>query len=200
MVFSDKERKAKNKARQQTPEYKAQAKARDQTPEYKAKAKARRERPENIAKKKKRESSPEYKAKAKEYNTSPEGKAKAKERQSRPENKAKAKKSKDESRLKILQTYSKRLSNSNIPCCKCCGENFHVDFLAVDHIAGKKQMDSEPELVKLGYSSKLHPDSLQIWIIKNDFPPYFQILCHNCNTAKGLKDNNNQCPMANKTH
>ena len=50
-------------------------------------------------------------------------------------------------RLNILSHYSKHISNSNIPCCNCCGENSHVDFLAIDHIAGKNQMDSEPKLI-----------------------------------------------------
>ena len=82
----------------------------------------------------------ERKAKQKEYSLKPEVIAKRKE-----ENRVK--------RVKVLQCYSKRLSKSNIPCCNCCGENFHIDFLAIDHKAGKKQMDSESELLKLGYSS-----------------------------------------------
>lgn len=55
-------------------------------------------------------------------------------------------------------------------------------------------MDSEPELVKLGYSSKLDSHELNHWIIRNDFPDGFQVLCHNCNFAKGKKGNNNMCP------
>ena len=97
-------------------------------------------------------------------------------------------------RLNILLHYSKYISNSNIPCCNCCGENFHVDFLAIDHIRGSKQMDLEPELKKLKYSSKLRNQNLHRWILKNDFPDGFQILCTNCNFAKGMKKNNNQCP------
>ena len=89
-------------------------------------------------------------------------------------------------RLKVLQTYSKRLSNSDIPCCWCCGEKSHIGFLAIDHIAGKKQMDSEPKLVELGYSSSFVSGTLLTWIIKNNFPKGFQILCHNCNQAKGF--------------
>ena len=108
--------------------------------------------------------------------------------------KAKEKERRDDRRLKILQYYSKQLSKSNIPCCRCCGENFHINFLAVDHIAGKKEMDSEPELVELGYSSSWNTTELLKWIIKNNFPKGFQILCHNCNYAKGMKGNNNKCP------
>ena len=115
-----------------------------------------------------------------------ERKAKAKEYRDRPENKAKFKEYRDSIRLKILQYYSKRLSKSNIPCCRCCGENSHIEFLAIDHIAGKKEMDSEPELLKLGYSSSKRGQVLHKWVIENNFPKGFQILCHNCNSAKGF--------------
>ena len=48
-------------------------------------------------------------------------------------------------------------------------------------------MDSDPELVKLGYSSELG-SAYQVvrWITKNNSPKGFQILCHNCNMAKGF--------------
>ena len=141
----------------------------------------------------------ERKARKKEYNTrsdvraknkarfqTPEFKAKVKARQEIPENKAKVKNAKEYTRLKVLQYYSKLLSKSDIPCCNCCKTNNHIAFLAIDHIAGKKQMDSEPELVKLGYSSKFASDRLVLWIKKNNYPHGFQILCHNCNMAKGF--------------
>jgi len=102
-----------------------------------------------------------------------------------------------ENRLKVLQYYSKRLSKSNIPCCHCCGLNSHIEFLTVDHIAGRQEMDSEPELKKLKYMSKLSGTALVIWIIKNNFPKGFQILCHNCNQTKGYYG---QCPLENKPH
>ena len=102
-----------------------------------------------------------------------------------------------ENRLKVLQYYSKRLSKSNIPCCNCCGLNSHIEFLTVDHIVGRQEMDSEPELKKLKYMSKLSGTALVIWIIKNNFPKGFQILCHNCNQTKGYYG---QCPLENKPH
>ena len=102
-----------------------------------------------------------------------------------------------ENRLKVLQYYSKRLSKSNIPCCNCCGLNSHIEFLTVDHIAGRQEMDSEPELKKLKYMSKLSGTALVIWIIKNNFPKGFQILCHNCNQTKGYYG---KCPLENKQH
>ena len=38
------------------------------------------------------------------------------------------------------------------------------------------------------------------WLVRNDFPEGFQILCHNCNTAKRTPKNNYECPMKNKPH
>ena len=144
--------------------------------------------------KKEYSSRPEVKEKAKEYQHTPKRKEYRKEYKKKPHVKSKAKNLYDDKRLLILQTYSKLHSNSNIPCCNCCGENSHVDFLALDHILGRKEMESIPELMELGYSSEFHPAQLTDWIIKNNFPEGFQILCVNCNFAKGMKKNNNQCP------
>ena len=80
-----------------------------------------------------------------------------------------------------------------MPCCRCCGLNDHIEFLSLDHIAGRKEMDSESELVELGYSSELGTQPLQIWIKKNNFPKGFQVLCMNCNFAKG-HSKDNKCP------
>jgi len=140
---------------------------------------------------------PERKAYSKKYEQTPERKARKKERNSKPEYMAKLKDKRENKRLRALQHYSKLLSKSDIPCCNCCGLNSYVEFLAIDHIAGKKEMDSEPELVKLGYSSKKQTYSLLTWIIDNNFPKGFQILCHNCNSAKGFYG---KCPLENKPH
>ena len=192
------EYKAQKKEYDSRPEVKARKKILKGSPEYKAKAKVYSQKPEVKAKAKKYAQSFEAKEKVKEYLARPEVKAKTKARQSQPEYRKKLSKIRKDIRLKVLQHYSKHLSNSDIPCCNCCGENFHIDFLAVDHIAGKKQMDSEPELVKLGYSSKLEGGHLQSWIKKNNFPKGFQILCHNCNFAKGIPGNKNKCPHETK--
>ena len=105
--------------------------------------------------------------------------------------------------MKTYSPFSKRHSNSDVPCCRCCGES-EIDFLAVDHIQGRKQMDSIPELAAIGYSSKLKQASLMRWIVDNNFlldleTDYFQILCHNCNHAKG-HSNDNKCPLEDKSH
>jgi hypothetical protein len=262
MVLTDEERKAKDKARRQTPEYKAQQKTHRQTPEYKAMEKARRAKPEVKArikamgkahrarpevkeKRKLREQTPEYKARKKEYEQSERGKELSKKRRDRPETRAKKiaydlknqdrikavqkihaatperrayklefdarpdqiekakirhakhKVYRDDLRVKVLLGYSKRLSKSDIPCCNCCGENSHTEFLAIDHVLGKKQMNSIPELVKIGYSSKLKDYFLHEWIMDNNFPEGFQILCHNCNQSKE-NTKHNSCIHGNR--
>ena len=107
-----------------------------------------------------------------------------------PEYKAEVHEKKVALRMKVFSYYSKLHSNSDVPCCNCCREDYSLEFLSLDHINGKKQMNSEPELVKLGHSSKLENLPLLKWIIKNDFPEGFQTLCHNCNQSKGhSKDN-----------
>ncbi len=53
--------------------------------------------------------------------------------------------------------------------CNCCGESFAV-FLAVDHVGGWGSKHRK----EIGGSSRLKP-----WIKRNNFPPGFQILCHN---------------------
>jgi hypothetical protein len=209
LVLTDEQLKAKRKAYSQRPEVKARRKEHDQTedvkarrrtPEFHSKRNKYLSRPEVKAKAKEKNDKPEVKAKMRAYSQRPENIAREKTRRNRPDVKARYKSITDDTRLKVLQYYSKLHSNSNIPCCRCCGLNSTITFLALDHIAGKKQMDSEPKLVKLGYSSKFQGSTLWLWIKRNNFPEGFQVLCHNCNTAKGLKDNNNKCPMENKPH
>ena len=59
--------------------------------------------------------------------------------------------------------------------CACCGEKT-FEFLAVDHVKG----GGDAHRMKVGSGSNMIE-----WVIKNDFPPIFQILCHNCNQAIG---------------
>jgi hypothetical protein len=195
--------KARQKEYYQKPEVKAKKREYYQKPEVKAKQREYSQKPEVKAKKREYYQKPEVKVRQKqwskvhqkEYNQRPEVKARHLTRRQRPEVKAKAKLTSDNIRLKVLQVYSKRLSNSDIPCCKCCNLNSYIGFLAIDHIEGRIEMDSIPELVKIGYSSKFSNNSLFLWIIKNNFPEGFQILCHNCNTAKGFYG---KCPHETK--
>ena len=63
--------------------------------------------------------------------------------------------------------------------CVHCGEQ-DKDVLVLDHIDNngakhRKEIDAERKVGVL-YS----------WIIKNKFPPIFQVLCHNCNWKKHI--------------
>ena len=140
----------------------------------------------------------------KRYNATPERKATLKAYHANPVNRKKAKNIRTDNRLEVLQVLSKRLSNSDIPCCNCCGLNSHLDFLDIDHIAGRVEMNSIKELTDLGYSSKLNNISILKWIKDNNYlsdlqTEYFQILCKNCNQAKG-NSKDNKCPLENKPH
>lgn len=73
-------------------------------------------------------------------------------------------------RMECLIAYS-----SKNPFCACCGESTY-EFLSIDHINNdgsrhRKEMGSR---------------QIYSWLIKNNFPSGFQILCHNCNMAKGF--------------
>lgn len=59
--------------------------------------------------------------------------------------------------------------------CACCGET-QFRFLAIDHIngGGSRQRKAIP-----GHD-------MGAWLKKNSYPFGFQVLCHNCNQAKGL--------------
>jgi hypothetical protein len=63
--------------------------------------------------------------------------------------------------------------------CACCGES-EPKFLQIDHVNG----DGAEHRRKVG-------KMVASWIVRNNFPPDFQILCANCNWAKGV---NGQCP------
>ena len=75
-------------------------------------------------------------------------------------------------RMVVLRTYS-----AEIPFCNCCGEQ-EIKFLAVDHINGGGHKHNQ-ELKRRG-------QKFYQWLRINNYPAGFQILCHNCNLAKGL--------------
>jgi len=74
-----------------------------------------------------------------------------------------------ELRRKVLVAYGGK--------CACCGET-EFKFLAVDHINGG---GNKHRLLVAGNKKA----SILRWIVRNRFPKDFQILCHNCNVAKG---------------
>lgn len=62
-------------------------------------------------------------------------------------------------------------------------------FLSIDHIDGGGTKHRKEIGIKNGKGG-----NMSFWIIKNKFPTGFQVLCHNCNMAKGFYG---QCPHRN---
>jgi hypothetical protein len=58
--------------------------------------------------------------------------------------------------------------------CICCRESI-LEFLAIDHIDGGGN-DHRKSI----------RTNIYLWLKKNNYPDGFQILCHNCNMAKGF--------------
>ncbi len=65
--------------------------------------------------------------------------------------------------------------------CNCCGETL-MPFLCIDHINGggsehRKNLRAQGVSAGAGFYK---------WLKKNNYPDGFQVLCHNCNMAKGF--------------
>lgn len=75
-------------------------------------------------------------------------------------------------RIEVLSAYSK-----GKPQCACCSEET-LEFLCIDHINGGG-MAHLKQLNRRGIS-------FYVWLKKNNYPKGFQVLCHNCNLAKGF--------------
>ena len=68
------------------------------------------------------------------------------------------------------------------PKCMCCGETT-MEFLSLDHINGGGKHHRKA-INKVG-------NGFYDWVVKNNFPEGLQVLCHNCNLAKGFYG---ECP------
>jgi hypothetical protein len=62
----------------------------------------------------------------------------------------------------------------NPPKCSCCGET-KIEFLVIDHINGGGSKHR-----------KAIGNHIHRWLRLNNYPDGYQVLCHNCNMAKGL--------------
>lgn len=77
----------------------------------------------------------------------------------------------DKLRTDVLEAYGNK--------CICCGENTR-QFLAIDHINNNGASHKR----SLGLKSA---QAFYTWLRINNYPKEnFQILCHNCNMAKGF--------------
>jgi len=93
-------------------------------------------------------------------------------------NRKRQKEKRDERRFEVLSIYG-----GNPPKCKCCGET-EIKFLGIDHINGGG----------LKHRKEIR-GSIYVWLEKNNYPNGYQVLCHNCNLAKGFYD---KCPHEDK--
>lgn len=71
----------------------------------------------------------------------------------------------------------KRYSNNMEPFCICCGET-ELEFLTIDHING----GGRKHFKKIGGSGVI----FYRWLIQNNFPHGFQVLCMGCNYVKHI--------------
>lgn len=78
-------------------------------------------------------------------------------------------------RLMVLKHYS-----DDPPKCACCGETI-IDFLTIDHINEDGAKHRNKGIRRIAN-----------WLIKNNYPEGFQVLCWNCNW--GRRVNNGVCP------
>ena len=67
-------------------------------------------------------------------------------------------------RIKAFEAYGG-------PRCNCCGEE-EVKFLTLDHING---LEGKPRTAHIAS-----------WLAQNNYPEGYQVLCYNCNCAKGF--------------
>lgn len=73
-------------------------------------------------------------------------------------------------RMQVFTHYCK-----GTPCCACCKET-HLEFLTIDHIDGNGAE----------HRRNLNTSSICRWLIKNNYPEGFRVLCMNCNFCLGV--------------
>ena len=89
-------------------------------------------------------------------------------------------------KLRVMTYYC-----GGYPHCQCpgCGVSY-LGFLQIDHVNG----DGREHRKQLGTRKSV---SLTSWLEENGLPSGFQVLCANCNGAKGRKE---KCPMHGLSH
>ena len=83
------------------------------------------------------------------------------------------KKRRKQIRMEVLIHYG-----GNPPKCACRGCNeYHIEFLCIDHIDGKGNEHRR----KIGV---VGGTEFYRWLIKNNFPKGLRVLCYNCNHSQ----------------
>lgn len=72
----------------------------------------------------------------------------------------------------VLQAYG-----GLIPHCACCGDG-HEEFLTIDHINGDGAKQRKEGIRGINF---------YMWLIRNNFPEGFRVLCMNCNFSLGMR-------------
>ena len=65
--------------------------------------------------------------------------------------------------------------------CNCCGETI-IEFLTMDHIHGGGRK----------HAKELKKTRFFMWVKRNNYPDYLQVLCFNCNCGREV--NGGICP------
>lgn len=80
-------------------------------------------------------------------------------------------------KIMVLQHYGDEV----LECAKCGIKN--IDCLEIDHINNQGARERRKLFGSQGGSGT----SFYLWLIRNDFPKGYQVLCKNCNWLKYLK-------------
>jgi len=84
--------------------------------------------------------------------------------------KASKKRYRDNMKIKVLRHYSHGTMK-----CKCGYSDTRA--LCIDHINGGG----------VQHRKKIGESNLYIWLVRNNYPKGFQVLCHNCNIVKKIE-------------
>jgi len=83
-------------------------------------------------------------------------------------------------KLEAMQAYGG-------PTCKCCGVA-EIEFLAIDHIKNDGAAHRRALMKQKGWkgpATQMAGSHFYLWLKQQGYPPGFQVLCMNCNFAKG---------------
>lgn len=78
-----------------------------------------------------------------------------------------------ERKIEVLRHYG----NGKVRCA-CCGE-LHIEFLVLDHLNGGGNKHRKSIFGQVGRGD------IYRWVIKNNYPKGFRVLCDNCNASIG---------------
>lgn len=95
------------------------------------------------------------------------------------------KKHREKYKLNVMNHYS----NNDIRCmCEGCSER-NIEFMSIDHINGGGSKHRKEVIGGAGMTT-------YSWLIKNNYPEGFRVLCHNCNNSRGYYG---YCPHSGST-